>query len=239
MPDHYLSDEMISEFWPEAKTAEDRDELRKQFHALMAQLRRVWFRRLPRHHELFAQITAEKAKELPIRVAELEDALAGLPNHWHQYQWKADKKPVFGEKYIRSVYGDNGNGAGRQAIAVVPHQKEYFGTVADFIAAANPDTVTMLLARLRDLETQTPEIPALDWEDPSSKNNQCWVARTIIGEYWVAFEDGWDAGLEDGPQNWEWEPEHDRRSYEGPHAAMKACQQHYLSVLESALRIAR
>ena len=239
MPDHYLSDEMISEFWPEITTPEAREDLRTQFKALMTQLGKVWHRSFPRHHELFAQITADRAKSLPHRIAELETALAGLPEHWWQWQWKADEKPVFGEKYVRSVYGDNGHGMGRQVVASVPADRHYFGTVADFIAAANPDTVTMLLARLRDLETQTLEIPALDWEDPSSKNNQCWVARTIIGEYWVAFEDGWDAGLEDGPKNWEWEPEYDRRSYEGPHAAMKACQHHYSSALNSALRPAR
>lgn len=149
---HALTDAEIAEFWPEMDTPEGREEIRKQFFALMAQLRVVWHRSFPRHHELFAQITSEKASELPERIANLKAALAGLPEHWRQWQWKADEKPVFGERYVRSVYGDNGHGFGRQAIAVVPADRHYFGTVADFIAAANPDTVSMLLARIDELE---------------------------------------------------------------------------------------
>lgn len=145
---HPLSDAQIAEFWPGADPAE----IRPQFDALMAQMRLVWHRSFPRPHELFATVATEKARELPERVATLSAALAGLPEHWRQWQWMADAKPVFGEKYVRSVYGDNGHGMGRQAIAVVPADRYYFGTVADFIAAANPDTVGMLLAALKEAE---------------------------------------------------------------------------------------
>lgn len=127
---------------------------------------------------------------------------------------------------------------GRQAIASVPANKHYFGTVADFIAAANPDTVELLLARIRDLETglsKTHGIKPLEWDEPSKATNQCWVARTVLGTYSVCFEDGWYAVLEDGATCWEWDPEQDPRSYHGPHAAQTACRAHYESTLKQAL----
>lgn len=86
MTRHYLSDETIAEFWPEVTTPAGREDLRRQFDALMAQMRKVWHRSFPRHHELFATISADKAQALPQRIAELEAALAGLPDHWRQYQ---------------------------------------------------------------------------------------------------------------------------------------------------------
>lgn len=144
---HPLTDEAIAEFWP----GDDPQMIRKQFDALMQQLQLVWHRSFPRHHELFATIAREKASEVPERVSNLTAALAGLPEHWRQWQWVADDKPVFGEKYVRSVYGDNGHGMGRQVVAAVPADKHYFGTLSDFIAAANPDTITMLLAERAEL----------------------------------------------------------------------------------------
>ncbi|TIY02988.1 MAG: hypothetical protein E5V22_16420, partial [Mesorhizobium sp.] len=146
MTKHPLTDAAIAEYWPDMDTPEGRVEIRRQFAALMDQLGLVWHRSFPKHHELFATIAAEKARGLPERVAMLSAALAGLPEHWRQWQWMADAKPVFGEKYVRSVYGDNGHGMGRQVIAAVPADKHYFGTLADFIAAANPDTITMLIS---------------------------------------------------------------------------------------------
>lgn len=142
--EHPLSDVCIERLWPGA----DPIETRVQFDALMKQLKMVWHRSFPHHRELFAQVTADKAQELPQRIAALETALAGLPAHWQQWQWYAVPKPVFGEREVRSVYGDNGHGMGRQIVAAVPADRHYFGTVADFIAAANPDTIRMLLAAL-------------------------------------------------------------------------------------------
>jgi hypothetical protein len=141
---HPLGDDQIEEYWP----GENPAEIRKQFDALMSQLRLVWHRSFPRHHELFAQVSADKAQELPVRIAALQTALDGLPDHWRQWQWYAVPKPVFGERKIRSVYGDNGHGMGRQVVAAVPADRHYFGTVADFIAAANPDTIQLLLSAL-------------------------------------------------------------------------------------------
>lgn len=149
-----LTDAQIDEYWPGA----DHNEIRKQFAALMAQIGKVWHRSFPRHHELFAEIAAEKARELPERLAVLRAALEGLPDQWQQWQWMADAKPVFGEKYVRSVYGDNGHGMGRQVIAAVPADKHYFGTLSDFIAAANPDTIGMLLGELSRLQAENDKL---------------------------------------------------------------------------------
>jgi hypothetical protein len=146
-----LTDAQIDEYWPGA----DHADIRRQFAALMAQLGKVWHRSFPRHHELFAEITAEKARELPERLSVLRSALEGLPESW---QWIAEPKPVFGDKYVRSVYGDNGHGMGRQVVAAVPADKHYFGTLSDFIAAANPDTITMLLGELARLQAENDQL---------------------------------------------------------------------------------
>ncbi|GGD43909.1 hypothetical protein GCM10011335_53180 [Aureimonas glaciei] len=91
------------------------------------------------------RITAEKSRPLEERVEILRAAIEGLPAHWRQWQWEADPKAYFGEKFV-SVLGDNGKGRGRQAIATVQAcSAPYFGTLAEFIAAANPDTIRMLL----------------------------------------------------------------------------------------------
>ena len=149
-----LTDAQIDQYWP----GQDHAEIRRQFLALMTQLSKVWHRKFPRHPELFAAIAAEKARDLPERLSMLRAALEGLPEHWQQWQWIADVKPVFGEKYVRSVYGDNGHGMGRQVIAAVPADKHYFGTLSDFIAAANPDTIGMLLGELSRLQAENDEL---------------------------------------------------------------------------------
>lgn len=152
---HPLTDEQIAEFWPDSDPAE----IRRQFDALMKQIAtKAPHADFPRHHETMARVVAEKAKSLPQRMDNLRTAMDGLPPHWKQWQWTADPKQSFGEHYVRSVAGDNGHGMGRQAIASVPGgHKHYFGTLADFIAAANPDTIGMLLARIEELETALAE----------------------------------------------------------------------------------
>ena len=140
----------------------------------MSQLRLVWHRSFPRHHELFAQVSADKAQELPVRIAALQTALDGLPDHWRQWQWYAVPKPVFGERKIRSVYGDNGHGMGRQVVAAVPADRHYFGTVADFIAAANPDTIQLLLSALaaKDAEIAALKKEAADVVRPFAEQSR-------------------------------------------------------------------
>jgi len=85
------------------------------------------------------------------------------------------------------------------------------------------------------LRCATPCIMPLAWVEPSGSTNGCWVAKTSLGTYSVAFEDGWFATLEDGLK-WEWEPEEDPRSYSGPVAAQKACQEHFERTIRSALQ---
>ncbi|RWF33743.1 hypothetical protein [Mesorhizobium sp.] len=152
---HPLSDEQIAEFWPDADPAD----IRRQFDALMAHLARNPRKGFPRYAEHMAEIVAEKARTLPDRINGLKAALAGLPEQWKNWQWAADAKQAFGEKYVR-VVGDNGYGMGRQYIAAVPAgPKGYFGTVCEFIAAANPDTVGMLLSALDTAEAREPALP--------------------------------------------------------------------------------
>jgi hypothetical protein len=75
---------------------------------------------------------------------------------------------------------------------------------------------------------------ALDWKEPSSTTNGCFVADSVLGRYTVVYEDGWYACLEDGLK-WEWEPSEDPRSYLGPYAAQNACQEHFERTIRSAL----
>ena len=77
----------------------------------------------------------------------------------------------------------------------------------------------------------------LEWVEPTKLTNGCWSAECELGVFSVAFDDGWHAELNDG-RDWEWEPELDPRSYEGPYAAQRACQAYrdarILSAIEDA-----
>lgn len=95
-----------------------------------------------RFPELMARVMAEKNLPLPDRIDRLKIALADLPTDVAKYQWEADQKPLFGEKYVRCVSGNDGEGMGRQWFATTP---SHIRGLANYIAAANPDTVTMLL----------------------------------------------------------------------------------------------
>lgn len=92
----------------------------------------------------------------------------------------------------------------------------------------------LMLTRITEAISTTPEVKALQWKEPSPRTNGCWVAESAIGNFSVGFDDGWHACLEDG-LSWDWEPEDDPRSYGGPYAAQAACQQHLSSVILSAL----
>lgn len=83
-------------------------------------------------------------------------------------------------------------------------------------------------------ETERAVVKALIWNEPATMNNGCWTADCILGTFSVSFDDGWYACLEDGAR-WEWEPENDPRSYEGPLAAQAACQAHLETNVLSAL----
>jgi transcriptional regulator with XRE-family HTH domain len=81
---------------------------------------------------------------------------------------------------------------------------------------------------------QEVEVKPLEWEEPCREHNWCWVAKSILGTYSVANDDGWHADLEDG-RAWEWEPEDHPRSYFGTSAAKEACQAHFDRTIRAAL----
>jgi hypothetical protein len=63
----------------------------------------------------------------------------------------------------------------------------------------------------------------LDWDYVS--NTHTWQAQSPYGEYSVGFDDGWWGQLI-GNIPWEWEPDCDPRTYDGPAAAQAAAQDH-------------
>lgn len=83
------------------------------------------------------------------------------------------------------------------------------------------------------------KVKPLEWVD--GRNCEC-SAETVVGMYEVGFDDGWWAQLEGGV-TWDWEPDQDPRSYEGPGAAKAAAQADFdrriLSALEDTLTAAQ
>jgi hypothetical protein len=75
----------------------------------------------------------------------IEAAARGVPDHIRQQGWFVGP-PSFGQQY---VYAGNAEGNGKQHIASLPRDKGYFGTLAEFIAAANPQSVLALIALAR------------------------------------------------------------------------------------------
>ena len=121
-----------------------------------------------RFPELIAHIMAEKNLLLPDRIERLKSSLADLSPDIARYQWEADAKPAFGEKYIRHVAGNDGEGTGRQWMASTP---PHIKGLAEYIAAANPDTVALLLAQLTAANTRADQadiILADNYDDPDS-----------------------------------------------------------------------
>lgn len=79
-----------------------------------------------------------------------------------------------------------------------------------------------------------PVIKPLVWQEPCRETNGCWTAKCILGTFSVAFDDGWHAELEEGLR-WEWEPELDPRSYEGPSEGQRACWEFYEKSIRATL----
>ena len=105
---------------------------------------------VPLFPEHMASVLAAKRESLQPRVTRITEAMEKLPEYFRRYQWQADNKQAFGEKFIRSVAGDSGRGMGRQWIATTP---QHIDGLAEYIAAASPDTVALLIAenaRLRE-----------------------------------------------------------------------------------------
>lgn len=95
--------------------------------------------------------------------------------------------------------------------------------------------VSVAADRIRRL-VAAPAVKPLEWQEPTKGTNGCWTAKCILGTFYVAFDDGWHAGLEDG-LHWEWESEEDPRSYHGPLAAQRACQAYLDRCISSALSL--
>ncbi|WP_265500046.1 hypothetical protein [Paracoccus beibuensis] len=72
-----------------------------------------------RFPDLMARILAAKDQPLPARIGALVAAMQKMPADFLRYQWEAASKPLFGEKRV-AVYGNNGQGTGRQYIADTP-----------------------------------------------------------------------------------------------------------------------
>ncbi|MDK6078961.1 hypothetical protein [Massilia varians] len=75
----------------------------------------------------------------------LEALAKAVPEHIQLKGWFVGK-PQFGHQH---VYADDFRGQGRQHIASLPAGKQYFGSMAGFIAAANPAVILKLIALAR------------------------------------------------------------------------------------------
>lgn len=137
-----ISDAWIAERWPD----EDPTEIRRRFDALMEKLGETPWRGVPCFPELMANVLASAARLPEQRIADLANALNNVPEHLRSYEWFAGDRPAFG---VHFVYGDDGHGMGKQAIANCPGGKGF--NLAPFIAAASPKNVASLLAELAEL----------------------------------------------------------------------------------------
>lgn len=86
-------------------------------------------------------------------VEELRSLSAAVPDHIRLSGWYVGK-PAFGHRY---VYADNFRGMGRQWVCDFPAGKDYFGSLAEYVAAVHPRTVIRLLDRIAELEAATPQ----------------------------------------------------------------------------------
>ena len=86
---------------------------------------------------------------LALDLDRLEALAKAVPEHVQRNGWFVGK-PQFGHQH---VYADDFKGQGRQHIASLPAGKTYFGSMADFIAAANPATILALISQARASQT--------------------------------------------------------------------------------------
>lgn len=125
--------------------------LREKLEAAEAEVQRLTdnSNRFP---DLMARILAAKGEPLEPRIERVIAAMQTLRADLMRYQWDADQRPLFGEKRV-AVSGNNGLGTGRQYVADTPN---HIDGLADYIAAANPDTVAMPIAALTEARAQAP-----------------------------------------------------------------------------------
>lgn len=115
----------------------ERDRLREENEDL--------HRQVPKFPDHMADVLSAKNEPLDTRIERVCVAMENLPACFRKYQWAADDRQCFGEKFVRTVVGDNGRGTGRQYIASTP---QHIDGLAEYIAAANPDTVALILSEL-------------------------------------------------------------------------------------------
>lgn len=150
-----------------------------------------------RFPELMAQVIAEKNLPIPDRIERLKSAIGNLAPNIAKYQWVADEKPAFGERYIRHVAGDNGEGMGRQWLASCP---PHIKGLAEYIAAANPDTVSMLLADIAAAVAwaEKAEGALRDIDNEYDPSEGCSNAEAMVYIARAALPDAAEKGRSDG-----------------------------------------
>lgn len=144
----YMEQLLLAAF--EASPTDEVARLTAERDALKAEVERLT-ENTNRFPALMASILEAKGEDLDSRVSKLIAAMKALPWDFHRYQWEADAKPAFGEKFVRSVAGNDGMGMGRQWIATTP---SHIDGLAAYIAAANPDTIAMLLAERDEMQAE-------------------------------------------------------------------------------------
>lgn len=93
---------------------------------------------------------------------------------------------------------------------------------------------TQAIARWNTRANLAPTVKPLVWEET---RYDTWEAKSSTGEYCVGFDDYWWAELNEG-MGWEWVPDVDPRSFDGPYAAMQAAQTEHERRILSALTTA-
>lgn len=94
---------------------------------------------------------------------ELRALACAVPERLQHSGWYIGK-PAFGHRYL---YADNFRGMGRQWVCDFPSDKNYFGGLAEFVAAVHPRTVIRLLDRIAELEAQSQAAPVAQGLTPA------------------------------------------------------------------------
>ena len=116
----------------------------------------------------------------------------------------------------------------------------YIAIHGELVTDQGTDAASTHEALRQALSNTQPEVKVkrLEWEEPCSRNNMCWVAKTMFGNYFVGDEGGaWWAELYDGPVSWEWEPDKDRRAFADEARPQQACQDDYDKRVMSAVEV--
>lgn len=174
---------------------------------------------------------AQKVSRIQVAIANGKDGILALPPEWSVSPagaWQAVSD--FVDEMLRDWPGgdDCRIGFGLNGATVTKGQ---FKAVQ---AGLHGQSSSPAEAEALQAGVEAVRVKPLIWSEPSKANNGCWTAESIFGTFSVGFDDGWHASIDDGLR-WEWEPENDPRSYEGPSTAQAACQAFLDSRILSAL----